>query len=83
MTAATDRANADGPGCPAELRKAAPDMLAALESYIRVVDSDAFKRWEGAAALTHIRQGTSGYDGEPLPTDAIRAAIAKAKGTAE
>ena len=57
----------------------ADEMLAALETYIRVVDSDAFKRWDAAATVTHLRAATKGYDGEPLPTEAIRAAIAKAE----
>ena len=58
-----------------ELRHKRDMLLNACKAYIRVVDSEAFRAWEGAAQLTHIRAGTKGYEGEFLPTEAIRAAI--------
>ena len=63
----------------ARIMAAGREMLAALEQIQKVSKSEAFKAWEGAAALTYIRSGTSGYDGEPFDWDAVNKAIAKAR----
>ena len=62
---ARDRESGDGPGCPAELRKAAPEMLEAL------------KAW---AALCPPEQDEMMMDEFRVAMDMTRAVIPKAEG---
>ena len=54
---------------PQALNKAAPKMYEVLKKVQRILNSDAFDEWQGAAVLTHLRVGTGGYEGEPFGDD--------------
>ena len=59
---------------------ASPEMRAALETVVRVIESDEFKAWEGLALTMVVRNGgKGGYTGEQF-MPAVKAALAKAEG---